>query len=463
MRVGPFVFAAALATLPCVARAQSTPPPAAAPTFATAPGVDRNRPWTAPPLPRPPSRAVIDEARHRFEHAVELADNGNFQGALDEFTRAYELTRNPRVLYNISASHEALGHVIEALDALHAFTNQAPADILRRQQGEIAAAEVRLQNRIGNLVVESSTPDVEIRLDGVQVPASDLRAGVRLEAGHHHVAISANGFAPREEDVVVPGNATLRETVDLTRLTSHLGVEANLAGATVTVDDTVMGTTPLQRPVVLAQGPHHVRVTRAGYAPYETDVNVGSDGARVAAQLTWADPMPNEVAAHLLIQLPEPGAHATLDGRGIGLEGGDRLPPGNHRLRIERRDRLPLERTVRLTAGHQASVDAVLVPTVDARQDRVARIRLYGWIVGGAGALLFLGFGTWFAVNEAIGSPATQTEFRIASASVGGLGLAALATGIGILIAAPRMDTGPREPAFRFRAGLTSVAAEWRF
>src|ERR1043165_9943079 len=110
MRVGPIVFAAALATLPCVTRAQSTPPPSAAPTLLAPPGVDRNRPWTAPPLPHPPSRAVIDDARHRFEHAVELADNGNFQGALDEFTRAYELTRNPRVLYNISASHEALGH-----------------------------------------------------------------------------------------------------------------------------------------------------------------------------------------------------------------------------------------------------------------------------------------------------------------------------------------------------------------
>src|SRR5207253_2744778 len=145
----------------------------------------------------------------------------------------------------------------------------------------------------------------------------------------------ANGFAPREEDVVVPGNSTLRETVDLTRLTSHLTVEANLAGAIVTVDDTVMGATPLQRPIVLPQGPHHVRVTRPGYATYESDVNVTGDSARVAAQLTWADPIANEVAAHILIQIPEPGAHATLDGRGIGLEGGDRLPPGNHRLRIE--------------------------------------------------------------------------------------------------------------------------------
>jgi hypothetical protein len=463
MRVGSFVFSAALAAAPCIARAQSTLPPTTAPSSAATPGVDPNRPWTAPPLARPPSRAAIDEARHRFERAVELADNGNFQGALDEFTRAYVLTRNPRVLYNISASHEALGHVIDALDALHAFTNQAPADILRRQQAEIAAAEQRLQNRIGTLVVESPTPDVEMRLDGVQVPAADLRAGLRLEAGHHHLAVTASGFAPREEDVIVRGNAAMRQTIDLTRLTARLAVESNLQGATVTVDDTVIGTTPLTSPIVVPQGPHHVRVVRPGYATYESDVNVGSEGARVSAQLGWADPIPNDVAAHLVVQLPETGAHATLDGRGIGLEGGDRLPPGNHRLRVERRDRLPLERSVRLTAGHQASVDVVLVPTLDARQDRVARTRLYGWIIGGAGALLFLGFGTWFVINEAIGAPATQIEFRIASASVAGLGFAALAAGAAVLVAAPRMDTGPREPTFRFRAGLGTVSAEWRF
>ena len=468
MRLGPFVFFAAIATAPCIARAQSSAPPAsssspppatAVVTSVTTPG----RPWTAPPLAHPPTRAALDDARHRFEHAVEFADAGNFQGALDEFTRAYELTRNPRVLYNISASLEALGRVIDALDALHAFSTQAPADVLRRQRAEIAAAEVRLQNRIGTLVVESNAPDVEIRLDGVQVPSADLRAGMRIEAGHHHLALGAPGYAPREEDIAVQGNAALRETIPLTRLAAHLAVESNLAGATVTVDDDAVGTTPLAAPISVPQGPHHVRISLPGYSTYETDVNVGGEGARVTAQLGWAEPIPAEVAAHLLLQLSEPGGHASLDGRGIALEGGDRLPPGTHRLRIERRDRLPLEHNVRLTAGRQSSVEATLVPTLDARQEHVARIRLYGWIVGGAGALLVLGFGSWFVINEVVGSPATQNEFRIASASAGGLGIAALATGIGVLIAAPRMDTGPREPTFRFRAGLGSVSAEWRF
>ncbi len=457
------MLCAALAAAPCVVRAQSSSPSLAPAASASPAPASSTRPWTAPALARPPSRADLDEARRRFQHGVDLGDGGNFGAALEEFTRAYLLTRNARVLFNISASNEALGNVIDALDALRAFETLAPGDVMRRQRAALAAAETRLQNRVGTLVVESSVPDIEIRLDGVQLPAAALREGMRIAAGRHHLALSAPGFAPREQDVEVPGNAAQRETAELVRLRSHLAVDCNLPGATVTVDDAAVGATPLTGPLDVSQGLHRVRVQRPGYSPYETEVTVGAEGAHVAAQLAWADAIAPEVASRLLVQLPEAGARTTLDGRGIGMDGTDRLPPGVHRLRIEHRDRVPLEHEITLAAGRQSSVDATLALTLDARQDRIGRVRLYGWLVGGAGAVLFLGFGTWFVVNEFRGSPSTQEEFRIASASVAGVGFAGLAAGLGVLVAAPHMDVGPREPTFRFRAGLGSVGAEFHF
>jgi hypothetical protein len=283
------LLGAALAMTPSLVRAQSASP--------TPSDANAERPWNAPPLAHPPSRQEIDEARGRFQHGIEQTDHGDFAGALTEFTRAYTLTHNPRVLFNISATHEALGDVINALDALRAYETQAPADVIRRQRDTLAAAEARLQNRVGTLVVESSAPDVEIRLDGVQRPVAEMHAGVRLNAGRHHLALSAPGFAAREEDVDVPGNAALREVVTLVRLHANVAVDSNIAGAEVFVDDASAGTTPLAAPIDVSQGTHHVRVQRAGYAPYETEVNVTSEGAHVTAQLAWAESIPPEVAA----------------------------------------------------------------------------------------------------------------------------------------------------------------------
>src|SRR5262245_45434901 len=49
----------------------------------------------------PPSPAV-DEARARYARATQLWDEGHHEGALVEFRRAYELTHEYRVLYNIA-------------------------------------------------------------------------------------------------------------------------------------------------------------------------------------------------------------------------------------------------------------------------------------------------------------------------------------------------------------------------
>ena len=41
-----------------------------------------------------------DPARHAWDAAKQLAGASDYKGALVEFQRAYELSRNPRVLYN---------------------------------------------------------------------------------------------------------------------------------------------------------------------------------------------------------------------------------------------------------------------------------------------------------------------------------------------------------------------------
>jgi len=65
--------------------------------------------------------------------------------------------------------------------------------------------------------------------------------------------------------------ARLKELGDRTGL---LSLDVNEAGATVTVDDKPAGVTPLAAPIRLVPGPHRVRVTKDGFAPYDQVPNV---------------------------------------------------------------------------------------------------------------------------------------------------------------------------------------------
>src|SRR5215472_13638565 len=80
----------------------------------------------APPVfaqPRPPAPAgdvrsqLPEGARRAWDAAKQLADAKDYKGALVELQHAYELSQNPRVLYNVGALEKLLTHYARAVDA----------------------------------------------------------------------------------------------------------------------------------------------------------------------------------------------------------------------------------------------------------------------------------------------------------------------------------------------------------
>jgi hypothetical protein len=439
---------------------------------------------------------AVREARERFERGVELADAGNYGAAMVEFQRAYELTHNPLVLFNISATHEALGHFVEALDAMLQYAAQAPAATVAQRRQEIDAAIARLQARVGTIEVAVDVPGLEVLVDGLSRPTAVARQGLRVSAGRHRVVLSAPGYRTREVDVDVAGGATVRVTEAPQPNESTLAVETNVPGAEVVVDGRVVARTPMDSPVRVTEGPHHVEVRRPGYTTYATDVLAVGTGARVTAQLGWASSMPPGVASRLVVRANLPGVVATVDGQRIGLEGTEPLPPGAHRLRVERTDHMPVERDVELPPGRVMTADVVLVPTPGVRANRIDGVRTAGWIVTASGGAAFAGGLVWFLVNRSTLSddqmrfnqldpvirsgrytPSERTEYehlrdeilpteenyQLASAILTGVGLAGALTGLGIALAAPLTERSPTEPAVRFQVAARGVVVTLGF
>lgn len=89
-----------------------------------------------------PAAAQDDQrARLHFESGASYYEAGEYEDALREFQRAYELSQRPQLFYNLSLCYQNLGDLEQA------------ASYLERYLGEVAEIENRanLEIRLGNL------------------------------------------------------------------------------------------------------------------------------------------------------------------------------------------------------------------------------------------------------------------------------------------------------------------------
>lgn len=369
---------------------------------------------SAQPAPRAPlSPAAVAEARDRFNRGVELYDDGNYDAAMAEFLRAYELTSNPEVLFNISATHERSGHFVEALDAMLDYERRAPAASVASHRSDIDTALARLRQRIGTIVVRFDAEGLDVRIDNLQRPATESRTGLRVPAGRHRVSLSAPHYQTREEEFDIAGGNTIVIAEPLVPERAYMAVDCNLQGAEVLIDGRPVATTPVTSPLPVPEGSHHVVVRRAGYTSYETDVNSVGAGARVRAQLAWSDPIPQDVGARLVVQASEPNIVTLVDGRRVAPDGHELVPPGPHHIRVERNDFLPEEREVNLAAAQDNTISVFLNPTPEFRERYNSEIRtrrIVGISVGLAGLAIAGGGLGWFFLNE---NDVTDSQTRL--------------------------------------------------
>ncbi len=83
-----------------------------------------------------------DEARWRFERARVDFEAGQYQEALDNFERAYELSQHAELLFNIGQCAARLAMDERALEAFQSYLDQMP-DAVNREDVEIRIRELR--------------------------------------------------------------------------------------------------------------------------------------------------------------------------------------------------------------------------------------------------------------------------------------------------------------------------------
>lgn len=91
-----------------------------------------------------PTDQEMARARQLYENGRRLYEEGSYDGAILAFKKAYELSEDTNLLYNISLSYDRLGEFEQSIEYLDRYRALAPED----EQDELKRKRQSLQRRL---------------------------------------------------------------------------------------------------------------------------------------------------------------------------------------------------------------------------------------------------------------------------------------------------------------------------
>jgi len=150
------------------------------------------------------------EGQSRFREAQALFDQGNFDGALAEFSHVYELleTHERRffVLFNMGRCREHLFRYTEAIADYERFL--AGGRPYAQAQGQPLAREAEAVQLLTQLRARLATLQISVNVERAEVWVDNLLVGyapgdVLVAEGRHAVELRADGHAAARQDVQI--------------------------------------------------------------------------------------------------------------------------------------------------------------------------------------------------------------------------------------------------------------------
>jgi hypothetical protein len=150
-------------------------------------------------------------ARALFGQGVVFARDGEWEQAVDRFSRTMELTPSPVVAYNLASALESVGRIVEACEHLRSIERFEHVD--EQLAAEARALLTTIEPRVARLVVEvESTAAIE--LDGEPITRAEIGVELPIDPGSHRLSVRVGSGSPRERTIELEPGEHRRVSLD---------------------------------------------------------------------------------------------------------------------------------------------------------------------------------------------------------------------------------------------------------
>jgi len=243
-------------------------------------------PPEAPPVAwaTPLSESLSGPAKDAYDAAGILRNNQDPSGALTKYGQAYELSKDPRLLFDMAVCERDLRAYARMQELLERYEHEAGGDLPAAQKAEIDAALGTIRLLVGTVRLAVSEAGAAVAIDGQPAGSTPLASPIVVDLGKHTLSVDKAGFEPVEQTIEIAGGNEIAVTVHLrARIRPAQLLVVTDAEATVLVDKRVVARGRFDGAV--APGPHDLQVTEPGKKPYAAPLDL-QDGEARTLQIT---------------------------------------------------------------------------------------------------------------------------------------------------------------------------------
>jgi hypothetical protein len=174
------------------------------------------RPSTA--WAQPKGNSKTEEATTRYKQGVKLFEEQDFNAALLEFRKAYELAPNYKVTYNIGQVYYQIQNYAKALQWFERYLSEGGKDVSPDRRAEVQKEIDELKRRVGRVELQSDVKDVEVSIDDEPVGKTPLTEPLIVSAGRRKISATKQGYAPFSQTIEVAGQEVKKVPLQMVAL-----------------------------------------------------------------------------------------------------------------------------------------------------------------------------------------------------------------------------------------------------
>jgi PEGA domain-containing protein len=331
--------------------------------------------------PAPPARAktrkglrdsVRGLAREAFDRGVMLFEAKNPSGAFAEFERAYELSKDPRLLFNMALADRDQRRFARAVSLLQREQVEGAGVLSAEELTVVRRALAAFLPFTTLLTVDCDQPGASVFVDDAPVGTTPLAEPVRVDVGERRVSARKDGFRDASATRSAASGTPLSVVLTLEPRGKLVVRARGVAAARVAVDGVEVGGAPWEGEV--PAGAHVITVSAGGFVSKARHEVVARGATTVLDVAMQSD------QGRLRVESDDDGGVIAIDGRPVGKgtwEGA--LGSGPHSLLVKRDGAEPYSTELTVLRDQTRTVQVSL------------RSRSIGWYWYVGGGLLLAG------------------------------------------------------------------------
>ncbi|HEX3771991.1 MAG TPA: PEGA domain-containing protein [Polyangiaceae bacterium] len=232
-----------------------------------------------PPGEVPLGDTLRGAAKEAYDAATVLVNNKDCARAVEKYRQAYDLSHEPRLLFNMAVCDRDLRDYAQMRALLLRYEREAGASIPPDRRAEVEAALAAIRAVVATIYLTVDEPGAQVQIDGQVVGTTPLAEPIVVDLGKHVLAVNKEGFDPLERSIELAGgdDAHLALTLAHHVRPAVLRIASDPA-STIFVDRLEEGQGAYEGS--LAPGRHTIDVTCPGKRAYASEVTLGDGEAR---------------------------------------------------------------------------------------------------------------------------------------------------------------------------------------